>query len=51
MNTIVKTAIVAASAALIASVSASGWAQQQPGTTLAPQTTPAQPGPDMSTLR
>lgn len=47
MNAIVKTAIVAASAALIASVSASGWAQQQPGTSPAPQTTPAQPGPGM----
>lgn len=47
MNTVVKTAIVAASAALIASVGASGWAQQQPGTTPAPQTTPAQPGPGM----
>ena len=47
MNAIVKTAIVAASAALIASVSASGWAQQQPATTPAPQTTPAQPSPGM----
>ena len=47
MKAIVKTTIVAASAALIASVSASGWAQQQPGITPAPQTTPAQPGPGM----
>ena len=39
MKAIVKTTIVAASAALIASVSASGWAQQQPA--------PAQPGSGM----
>ena len=47
MNTIVKTAIVAASAALIANVGAAGWAQQQPGAAPAPQATPAQPGPGM----
>lgn len=45
MKAIVKTAVVAASAALVAGVSASGWAQQQPGTTPAPQAAPAQPGP------
>lgn len=47
MKAIVKTAIVAASAALIASVGSSGWAQQQPGSTPAPQAAPAQPGPGM----
>lgn len=46
MKAIIKTAIVAASAALIASVSASSWAQQQPGSTPVPSA-PAQPGPGM----
>jgi hypothetical protein len=50
MKATVKTAILAASVALIGSVGAvsSGWAQQQPGATPAPQaTTPTQPGPGM----
>ena len=48
MKAIVKTAIVATSAALIASVSASSWAQQQlPGSTPPSQPVPAQPGPGM----
>ncbi len=49
MKAIVKTAILAASVALIGSVGAvsSGWTQQQPGAAPAPQATPAQPGPGM----
>ena len=49
MRAIAKTAILAASVALIGSVGAvsSGWAQQQPGATPAPQPAPAQPGPGM----
>ena len=49
MRAIVKTAILAASAALIGSVGAvsSGWAQQQLGAAPAPQATPAPPGPGM----
>ncbi len=47
MKGTLKAAIVAASAALVASIGTSGWAQQQPGATPAPQPAPAQPGPGM----
>ena len=47
MKAALKTAVVSTLAALVASVSASGWAQQQPSSPPVPQPAPAQPGPGM----